>query len=281
MTRMGATVGPYDWLMGTGSGTSDADGIDTTVANVARVYDYMLGGKDNFAADRELGDELLAEFPAAAWIARQNRAFMGRAVRYCAQQGVGQFLDLGSGLPTMDNVHEVARRAVPDATVLYVDRDPVALAHANALLATSDGVSAIGGDLREPHNVLADASANGLIDLRRPMVVLLAAVLHFITDAENPAGIVEVLRDAMAAGSYLIVSHATHDVLPEESARARSIYRGASAPLATRSREEVTAFFDGLELVEPGLVFTPQWRPEEPVRIPGQAGMYAGVGFKP
>jgi hypothetical protein len=263
-----------------GSEAGAIGGFDTTVPNVARVYDYMLGGKDNFAADRELGEQLLKAFPTAAWIARQNRAFMGRAVRYCAEQGVAQYLDVGSGLPTMDNVHEVARRALPRATVVYVDSDPVALTHANALLATSDGVSAIRGDLRDPGKILADAAALGGIDLTGPVVILLAAVLHFITDAENPAGLVEAFRDAMPAGSYLILSHATHDVLPEESARARGMYRQASSPLATRTRAEVEQYFTGLELAEPGLVFTTQWRPVEPVDTPGRAGMYAGVGYK-
>jgi O-methyltransferase involved in polyketide biosynthesis len=247
---------------------------------VARIYDYMLGGKDNFAADRELGEQLLKEFPTAAWIARQNRAFLGRAVSYCAEQGAAQFLDIGSGLPTMDNVHEVARRTRPDAKVLYVDSDPIALTHATALLATSEGVSAIAGDMRDPGEILANAAAHG-IDLQRPVVILLMAVLHFITDAESPGEIVRVFRDAMPAGSYLIISHATHDYLPEESERARRMYRKASAPMVTRSHAEVMAFFEGLELAEPGLVFTTQWRPVEPVRDPGLAGMYAGVGYKP
>jgi hypothetical protein len=255
--------------------------FDTSIANVARVYDYMLGGKDHFAADRELGDRLRADFPQSAWIARQNRQFLGRAVHYCAEQGLAQFLDLGSGLPTMDNVHEVARRTIPSSAVAYVDNDPVALAHARALLATSDGVAAIAGDLREPRKILADVGSAGLIDLRQPMVVLLVAVLHFITDEEDPWGIVAVFRDAMPAGSYLILSHATHDVQPEESARARTMYRSASSPLATRSYDEVAAFFAGLELVDPGLVFTTQWPSQGPVPSRQHPGIYAGVGRKP
>jgi hypothetical protein len=255
-------------------------GLDTTTPNVARVYDYMLGGKDNFAADRQLGEQLLAEFPMSAWIARQNRAFVGRAVHYCAQQGVRQFLDVGSGLPTMDNVHEVARRAIPDAAVVYVDNDKVAYAHASALLATSDGVAAILGDVREPREILAAVQARGLIDLSRPLVVLLTAILHFIGDDEDPEGIVGVFRDAMPVGSYLVLSHATHDVLPEESARARSMYRGASSSLITRSRDDIAAFFAGLELVEPGLVGTAQWRPRKPLRSAEPAHIYAGAGRK-
>jgi hypothetical protein len=271
----------YDRLVGEGGSGEGPAGLDTTIANVARVYDYMLGGKDNFAADRELGKQLIEAFPQSARIARENRQFLGRAVRYCAQQGAGQFLDLGSGLPTMDNVHEAARRVIPGAAVVYVDNDRVALAHANALLATSAGVAAIWGDVREPHKILADAADRGVIDLSQPMVVLLVAVLHFITDDEDPWGIVKVFRDAMPPGSYLVLSHATHDALPEESARARTMYRGASSPLVTRSHDQIAAFFTGLELVEPGLASTTQWRPQGPERTSKKADLYAGVGRKP
>jgi hypothetical protein len=263
------------------SGVEGPAGLDTTIANVARVYDYMLGGKDNFAADRELATRLLQAFPQSARIARENRRFLGRAVRYCAEQGAGQFLDLGSGLPTMDNVHEAACRVIPGAAVVYVDNDRVALTHANALLATSDAVAAIWGDIREPHKVLASVANGGVIDLSQPVVVLLVAVLHFITDDEDPWGIVKVFRDAMPAGSYLVLSHATHDALPEESARARSMYRGASSPLVTRSYDEIAAFFTGLELAAPGLVSTTHWRPRGPVRTSKKADLYAGVGRKP
>lgn len=264
------------------NGVESGGKFDPTIPNVARVYDYMLGGKDNLAADRQLAEQLLAEFPVSAWIARQNRGFVGRAVRYCAEAGVDQFLDVGSGLPTMDNVHEVARRVIPDAAVVYVDNDRVALTHANALLATSPGVTAIWGDVRDPGEILAHVESSGLIDLSRPVVVLLAAMLHFIGDGENPVGIVATFRDAMPAGSYLILSHATHDVQPEESARAREMYRdrGASSLLVTRSRADIAAFFTGFELVDPGLVFTSQWRPQEPLR--GEpVDLIAGVGRKP
>jgi hypothetical protein len=263
-----------------GDASNDPD-FDINVPNVARVYDYMLGGKDNFAADRQLGDQLLEQFLGSDAIARQNRAFLGRAVRYCAGQGVRQFLDLGSGLPTMDNVHEVARRVIPRASVVYVDNDKVAHVHASALLATSDGVAAIPEDVREPTSVLAEVTARRLLDLAQPTVIVLAATLHLITDQEDPAGIVAAFRDAIPSGSYLIISHATHDFLPEESARARSMYCGASSPLVTRSREEIAAFFAGFELVEPGLVITTRWRPDEPVQDDGYAHLYAGVGRKP
>lgn len=255
-------------------------GFDTSIPNVARVYDYLLGGKDNFAADREFTDQLLAVYPIVAWIARQNRAFLGRAVRYCAGQGVGQFLDVGSGLPTMDNVHEVARRVIPGAAVVYVDHDPVAFTHANALLATSDGVAALCGDAREPGKILAEVSGRGLIDLNRPLVVLLTAILHFIPDEDDPAGIIEVFRDAMPSGSYLVLSHGSHDPVPEEPEPAASLFRGASSPLITRSRQDIAAMLAGLELVEPGLVAVTQWRPVLAREPRDRAYLYAAVGHK-
>jgi hypothetical protein len=276
----------YYWLVTNSGGISNVPDLDINVPNVARVYDYMLGGRNNFAADRRLGDQFSGQFPISATIARQNRAFLGRAVRYCAGQGVRQFLDVGSGLPTMDNVHEVARRVIPRASVVYVDNDKVAHSHASALLATSDGVAAIPEDMREPARILAEVTARRLLDLTQPTVVVLAATLHLITDREDPAGIVAAFRDAIPSGSYLILSHATHDLMPEEAARARAMYR-ASSPLVTRSREEIAAFFAGFELLEPGLVLTTRWRPDEPSRldeplqVDERAHLYAGVGRKP
>ncbi len=266
--------------------TDDADsgtnlGLDPSVANVARVYDYVLGGKDNFSVDRQLGSQLLTAFPEAGWIARQNRAFAGRAVRYCAEHGVGQFLDVGSGLPTMDNVHEVARRVISDAAVVYVDNDKVAHSHAEALLTTNDGVAAITGDVREPGRILADVQAGGLLDLTRPFVVLLTAILHFITDFERPAELIATFRDAMPSGSYLVLSHATHDFQPEESARATRMYSRASSPLVTRSRLDIAAMFSGFQLVKPGLVRTSRWQPPEQVTVTEASDLFAGVGRKP
>jgi len=180
----------------------------------------------------------------------------------------------------MENVHQIARDVIPHAAVVCADIDPVAVRHAQALLVDRDGVAALEGDVRDPAGILAAAS-DGLIDLSKPVVVVLAAVLQFIGDEEDPAGIARAFRDAMCPGSYLIVSHATHDVLPAESEQASSMYQRASAPMVTRSREEITAFFSGLELVEPGLVFTVQWRAPVESPHPGRAGIYAGVGRKP
>lgn len=255
--------------------------LDTGIASVARVYDYMLGGKDNFAVDRQLGDELMTAFPDAAWIARQNRSFIGRAVTYCAEQGLTQYLDVGSGLPTMENVHEVARRLHPEAAVVYVDNDATALSHANALLATSDGVVAMYGDVREPGKILTDVREQGLLDLTKPVVVLLAAIFHFLTDDEDPIGIVRTFREAMPPGSYLILTTAHHDAKPEESARASRMYRRASSPMVTRSKHDIAAFFEGFELVEPGLACTSQWRSPEPPEYDDPADLYGGIARKP
>jgi SAM-dependent methyltransferase len=269
--------------VGQTSGSTPGTAFDTTIANVARVYDYMLGGKNNFAADRELGDQLQGAFPQSAWIARQNRAFVRRAVQHCAEDGVRQFLDIGSGLPTMDNVHEVARRFCPGAGVVYVDNDRVAVAHASALLATSDGVAALQGDLRDPGAILAQVCERGLLDLSQPLVVLMTAVLHFIPDSADPARLVAAFRDAMPPGSYLVLSHASHDARPEGTAQAREMYRSASASslLVTRTLDEVVALFGGLDLVEPGVVLTTHWRPTEPVRVSDPGDLYAGAARKP
>jgi S-adenosyl methyltransferase len=263
-------------------GSEQAAGLDTRVPNVARIYDFMLGGKDNFAADRQLAEQIMANVPTSAWSASQQRAFVIRAVRHCAQLGIAQFLDVGSGLPTMDNVHDAARRIVPDASVVYVDNDRVAVAHARALLATSPGVAAIWGDAREPQEILHRVEERGLLDLSQPAMFLMTGVLHFISDAENPTEIVKVFTGAMASGSYLALSQSTDDVSPEDADYAKNTMRNASAPLLhTRSHREFAALFAGLDLVDPGVVLTVQWRPDEPVRDLQKAGIYVGLGRKP
>jgi SAM-dependent methyltransferase len=256
--------------------------FDPTVPNVARIYDYMLGGKDNFEADRELAAQLLANAPNSAWIARQNRAFLARAVRYCAEQGIRQFLDLGSGLPTMDNVHDMAQRVNPDARVVYVDNDPVVVSHARALLAKNPGVSIVEADLRRPEEVLELARSVGQLDFSQPLAVLAVSIVHMITRHEDPAQILRTFITAMPPRSYLVLSHATHDAQPAEADRAETIYRRASSPLISRTHEEIASLFAGLPLVDPGLVFTVQWRPDEPPPDPPEAaGLYAGVAYKP
>jgi hypothetical protein len=209
---------------------------------VARVYDYMLGGKDNFAADRELVQQFVTNWPTSVWSARQQRAFVVRAVRYCAEQGISQYLDVGSGLPTMDNVHEVARRVIPESAVVYVDNDRVAHRHAAALLATTPGVAAILGDARQPRDILAEAESRGLLDFTAPVAVLMTGLLHFLTNDEDPAGIIRVFQDAMAPGSYLVLTQGTMDANPAEGKRAAAVW-GKAARL---DREPVARGVRGL-----------------------------------
>jgi SAM-dependent methyltransferase len=264
------------------TGNESMLGLDPRQAAPGRLYDYLLGGKDNFAADRELGEKLAAAAPQSRWIVRENRAFLERAVTYCAERGVRQFLDLGCGLPTTDNVHDIARRVAPACRVVYVDNDPMVVAHAQALMVGgTTGIAAIRQDVRQPTAILCHDDVRRLIDFSRPVAMLMAAILHNVADVDHPAAVVAEFTAAMAPGSHLVLSHPTHDVLPEESARARELCAGATTPLITRSKGEIGAFFAGLELVAPGLVFTAEWRAEQVVHFPGLAGIYAGVGRKP
>jgi S-adenosyl methyltransferase len=264
------------------TGDESTLGLDPNRVAPGRLYDYLLGGKDNFAADRELGDRLVTATPHLRWIVRENRAFMERAVGYCAERGVRQFLDLGCGLPMPVNVQDIARRVDPTCRVVYVDNDPMVVAHAQALLANgTTGVVAIREDVRRPAAILRHDDVRRLIDFARPVAVVLTAVLHTFTDLDDPAGVVARIMDGVASGSHLVLSHPTHDVLTEEAARARELYQNTPTPLVTRSKDEIAALFAGLELVEPGLVSTSEWRAEQEVDLPGRAGMYAGVAHKP
>jgi hypothetical protein len=227
-------------------------GFDPSVPSPARMYDYYLGGKDNFPADREAAELALSVVPFGREVARANRQFMVRAVQFMARGGIDQFIDLGTGLPTTPNVHEVAREIRPEARVLYVDNDPMVCAHARALLATSDGVAAIGGDIRAPQAILDDPVTAAMIDLTCPVGVLFVAVLHFLTDEDRPQGQVAAFRWRMACGSMLAVSHITSEGTPPEVQETiRDVYAQASAPAVFRTRPEIAAFFGGLDLVEP------------------------------
>jgi hypothetical protein len=259
------------------------DGIDTATPNVARIYDYLLGGKDNFAIDRTAAKQLIAAIPDAAEIARDNRSFLGRVVRYLAARGgIRQFLDLGSGLPTQANVHELAQGVAPEARVVYVDNDPMVVSHARALLASGGQVGVAFGDLRDPASVLHHPVVLDLLDLTRPMAVLCTSTLHFIGDEAEPHKIIAEYRD-LTPGSYLAVSHGT---LEEDAAgevdKAVGVYRQASSQLHIRRLPEVLRFFDGLELVEPGLTWITEWRPEPGTAPTGRRhSMRGGVGRKP
>jgi O-methyltransferase involved in polyketide biosynthesis len=256
--------------------------IDSSIPNVARIYDYLLGGKENYAADREVAQNLITLVPDAVAAAHHNRQFLQRAVRFLAgEAGIRQFIDIGTGLPTQGNVHQIAQQSRPDAHVLYVDHDPVVVAHARALLADSETVAAIKGDLRDPDGILSHPVLRDHIDLDEPVAVLLIAILHFIEDSENPHGIVRRLVDAMPAGSYLALSHITADDVPlEMSDKARQLYARATASAVPRSRTAIERFFTGLTMADPGLVNVSAWRPEPASTGPARTIFYAGVGKK-
>jgi hypothetical protein len=257
--------------------------LNTHVAHPARIYNYYLGGKDNFRVDRETAELALAATPQVRDMARQNRAYLQRAVRYLAgEAGIRQFLDIGTGLPTHGNVHEIAQSVAPDARVVYVDNDPIVLAHSRALL-DAPNTTVILGDLRKPAEILANPEVGKLLDFGQPMALLLVAVLHFINDAEDPAAIVATLREAMAPGSYLAISHATMDVAGADSDVADKVvraYQRSSSPVTLRSRAEIAGFFGDFELVEPGLDQIHRWRPEGPP-APVGGGIYGGIGRRP
>jgi SAM-dependent methyltransferase len=259
-------------------------GVDVKRANTARVYDYWLGGSHNFLADQDLGRAITAVEPNARAGARANRAFLGRAVRFLAAAGIGQFLDIGSGIPTQGNVHEVAQQASPGARVAYADVDPVAIAHSKAILAGNENAAIIDADLRDPEHILADPAVRRLIDFSQPAGLLLVMVLHFIADAEDPWRIVATLRDALAPGSYLVLAHATNESRPAVAQAAETVYnRSVATDIHMRSRADILRFFDGLELQEPGLVYIPQWRPDSAADVPADPGKFwalVGVGRK-
>jgi SAM-dependent methyltransferase len=259
-------------------------GIDTTTPNVARIYDYLLGGKDNFAADREAAKRLTDAIPDVAAIARDNRSFLGRVVRYLIiEGGIRQFLDLGSGLPTQANVHELAQGVAPDARVVYVDNDSVVASHGRALLASGDQVGMVFGDLRDPASILRHPDVLGLLDLARPVAVLCTSTLHFIADEAEPHKIIAEYRDRLAPGSYLAITHGTLEEDPAgEGQAAEGVYRQASSQLHVRPPADVLRFFEGFELVEPGLAWITEWRPEPGTAPTGrQHSMRGGVGRKP
>ncbi len=255
--------------------------FDTSVAHIARVQDYWLGGKDHFRADREAGEEAIAAFPEMVASVRNTRGFLARAVRYLAgEAGVRQFLDIGTGIPAVNNTHEVAQAIAPESRIVYTDHDPAVLSHARALL-TSDpeGETAyLDADLRDPEKILAEAAAT--LDFTRPVAVMLIAVLHCVPDRDDPYGIVERLVDAVPSGSYLAISHPASDIRAAEmAAMATRLNRLMAQQVTPRTRADVARFFDGLDLVEPGIVRAPEWRPD-----PGTAGastMWSAIARKP
>ncbi|WP_328492528.1 SAM-dependent methyltransferase [Streptomyces sp. NBC_00414] len=258
-------------------------GIDISVPSVSRIYDYYLGGSHNFEVDREAARRAMEFMPGLPKIMQANRAFLRRAVRYAAAEGITQFLDIGSGIPTFGNVHEVAQSARPGARVVYVDHDPVAVAHSESVLAGNEDADVITADLRKPREILASPRLQSLIDLNQPVALLLVAILHFVEDEDDPYKAVAELRDALAPGSLFVVTHASYEGIPlppERAGGAVDVYRDIRNPLIMRSREDIARFFEGYDMVEPGLVPMPNWRPdpasedEDPYSFSG----FAGVG---
>jgi hypothetical protein len=257
-------------------------GIDTSKANIARVYDYWLGGSHNFLADQDAARTVIALDPNIRAIARANRAFVGRAVRFAADLGIRQFLDIGSGIPTENNVHQVAQRVAPGARVVYVDNDEVAVAHSRLMLEDNPDATIIKADAREPEKILADPETQLLLDLSQPVAVFLVAVLPFLPDTDHPGAIVATLRDALAPGSYLAICHACRDDIPNLASSFETVYNSrVTAQLNFRTREQIMGLFDGFTLMEPGLVWIPQWRPDSPQSVPEDPASYwalVGVG---
>lgn len=258
--------------------------IDTSRASAARMYDYYLGGAHNFSVDRELARQVLEVFPDIPIIMQANRAFLRRAVRHLVEQGVRQFIDIGSGIPTEGNVHETVETALGshDYRLLYVDRDPVAVAHSELILGDRHpGVRVLQADLRQPMEIL-DA-ARRFMDLGQPVAILMVALLHFIQDDEGPHRLIEQFTDAVPANSYLVVSHATPGNRPQKAEKLNDLYRSSADPTVQRTRDEVRGLFTGWELVEPGLVWLEEWRPDWPDEVPDDPsanGIAAAVGRK-
>ena len=257
--------------------------IDTSVAHIARVYDYWLGGKDNFAPDREAGDEAIAAYPQLVSSVRANRAFLARTVRYLAgEAGIRQFLDIGTGIPTASNTHEVAQAIAPETRVVYADNDPMVLAHARALLRSTPegGTAYLDADVRDPDKILRAAAE--LLDFSQPVAVMLVAILHFVSDEENPAAIVSRLMANLPPGSSLTISHVPSDMhATAMKAMGDRLNRLLAQRSTYRSKEQVTRFFDGLNLVPPGVVPIQEWRPATPEEASAAAAMWGGVGLKP
>ncbi len=263
--------------------------LRTDVPHSARMYDYYLGGKDNFAADREAAEKVLQIFPDVAVGARANRRFLGRAVRFAAGMGIRQYVDIGTGIPTAENTHEVAQSVASDSRVVYVDNDPIVLTHARALLAgTPEGRTAyLDADFRDHERILSAPETSALIDFKQPVALLTVALLHFIPDADDPGAILEHYKAAMPPGSVMIFSHATTDLVDdsEESRAVVRAYTGAGVGLTPRSRDRITEFFAGWDLVEPGVVPVTEWRPDgnpdDAALKASQAGAFGGVAIKP
>ncbi len=241
------------------------------IPSVARIYDYLLGGKDNYPADRAVGESMIAQLPNVRRAVHWNRAFLRRVVRYLVgQAGIKQIIDLGAGLPTAGNTHEVALEVCPQARVVYVDHDPVVLVHARSMLHAVPGAAVIGRDLLKPELILADPALRALIDFGEPVALLFLSILHFVADEDDPAGLIRTLLAPFPAGSYVAISHATPDEVPEVSDVER-VFDQATTPAHVRSRAQIKNLVAGMEIIEPGLTWPPQWRPDPGEEVPANA----------
>jgi hypothetical protein len=261
--------------------------MDTSVPHPARRYNYWLGGKDHFAADRESGDAIAEAFPVVVELARANRAFLGRAVRFLAEAGVRQFLDIGTGLPAPDNTHEVAQRVAPESRVVYVDNDPIVMTHARALMQGDPrGRTAyLEADVRDPAAILRNPILRDTLDLNQPVALLLVAVLHFLHDDDQTAGVVAQLLDPLPPGSYLVMTHGTMDFsTPAGVAAYEKMFAAGGTDVRARPRATVEGYFSGLQILEPGIVPVSDWRAEDPAAdrpVSEDLGIYGVVGRKP
>ncbi|MEU5260174.1 SAM-dependent methyltransferase [Amycolatopsis sp. NPDC021455] len=258
-------------------------GIDFDKPNAARVYDYLIGGKLNYAIDRMFAEQILQVRPEARDLALLNRRWLRRAVRFGAEQGIRQFLDIGSGMPTVGHVHEVVQSIDPESRVVYVDNEPVAVAHSEIVLQDNDNAAMVQADAEFPADVLQHETTERLLDFDRPVMVVMAAFIHFIPDERDPAGLIAAYRDAVVPGSYLALSSGTFEGQGEEVRRAAELYQKSGTDVVARSKEELRALLDGFEILPPGIVFTPEWRPDDPAEVgehPEQASQLALVARK-
>jgi hypothetical protein len=257
--------------------------VDTTRASVARVYDYYLGGSHHFDVDRAMAEEAIRQWPELPRIMQANRAFLRRAVRFLVVEGITQFVDVGAGIPTVGNTHEVAQEATQDAQVVYIDNDPTAVAHSRAILGDDDRTAVVHADLRQPERIFADAAVRRLIDFTAPTAVLMLAVLHFVPDEDDPAAAVRRMCEPLPAGSYLVISHASTGDQPERAASHRRLYQRTANTMTMRSAAEIAALLGDFELVPPGVVPLSEWHPDAGTEadVPSaQMAGYAAVGRK-
>ncbi|GAB1820460.1 SAM-dependent methyltransferase [Herbidospora sp. RD11066] len=272
---------PLPWAS---SRDENAPKIDTSIPHSARVYDYWLGGKDNFEADRKVAEATAAAAPGVVQGARDNRAFLGRAVQFLAEQGISQFLDIGTGIPTQGNTHEVAQRINPAARIAYVDNDPIVMTHARALLRSSrEGKTTyVEADLRDPKTLLEHPEIGRVIDFDQPLGLIIIGTLMFIKDEEDPLGLVRQYTEALAPGSYFACSHVTADFFPKVIEGAVNAYNSDALGFTPRTKAQISEYFEGFDIVEPGIVAVSQWRPDEdPSQAPERAdGAYGVVGRK-